>query len=479
MVEIPELDSREAPRARRWDAVILGSGLRAMMAAARISAAGHRVLVVEESARSALPAALREPFFLAGLRDGGVLDGCLRLLTVPLIDRRRIEPERLAYQIAADPYRLEVGQPTRTSEELVSWGLCEADAARALVRHVYEASEIERQLLLEAPFVRLGRRLGGGGRSAPGVGSHKRGLPGDVASAEGELRRVLDAQTEALANLGHRSPTPEARARLLGLALAGGAGFADEPPWLVDLLRKRVTARFGDFRSVSGGFTLVSVSGQPGIRIDLTGELWLGRTLVLAAAPSALRDLYALDPRHRTNPHAPIPSLLAEAASRAYRASFLFRIPTALLPEGMSGRLILPRRGPEESTLAVTAFPSQAHPNRVDLVARALLLVSDPAALPDGRRALREQIRERLQALMPFVEDDLASIELDMPLWDSDDGWLEDPPPGRGWPSEIDLRLSTRPPVYHLDRACVGGLGLEGDLLLGWRGGDAIAQELS
>jgi len=478
MVEIPELDSREAPRARRWDAVVLGSGMRAMVAAARISAAGHRVLVVEESARSALPAALREPFFLGGLRDGGVLDACLRLLTVPLIDRRRIEPERLAYQITADPYRLEVGHPTRTREELVDWGLCDPDAARALVRHVYEASEIERQLLLEAPFVRLGRRLGGG-RSAPGVGSHKRGLPGDVASAEGELRRVLEAQTEGLANLGHRSPTPEARARLLGLGLAGGAGFADEPPWLVDLLRKRVTARFGDFRSVSGGFTLVSVSGQPGIRIDLTGELWLGRALVLAAPPSALRDLYTLAPRPHADPNAPIPSLLAEAPSRAYRASFLFRIPTALLPEGMSGRLILPGREPGEQTLVVTAFPSQAHASRVDLVARVPLRVSDRAALPAGLRALRQAVRGRLQALMPFVGDDLASIELDAPLWDSDDGWLEDPPPGRGWPSEIDLRLSSRPPVYHLDRACVGGLGLEGDLLLGWRGGDAIAQELS
>ena len=80
---------------------------------------------------------------------------------------------------------------------------------------------------------------------------------------------------------------------------------------------------------------------------------------------------------------------------------------------------------------------------------------------------------------MPFCGDALTPVETRPPLWDSDDGWLEDPGPGEGWPSEIDLRLSSRPPVYHLDRACVAGLGLEGDLLLGWRGGDAIAQELS
>ncbi len=52
MIEIPLLNPREAPRARRWDALILGSGIPALVAAARIGAAGQRVLVVEEEARS-------------------------------------------------------------------------------------------------------------------------------------------------------------------------------------------------------------------------------------------------------------------------------------------------------------------------------------------------------------------------------------------------------------------------------------------
>ena len=64
------------------------------------------------------------------------------------------------------------------------------------------------------------------------------------------------------------------------------------------------------------------------------------------------------------------------------------------------------------------------------------------------------------------------------PVWD-DDGWLEDPGPGSGWPAEIDIRSLSKPAVYQLDRACVGNLGVEGDLLLGWRGGDAIAAELN
>lgn len=477
MVGIPELDPREAPRARRWDALVLGSGVRALVAAARISASGHRVLVVEEAARSALPPALREPFFLGGLRDGGVLDACMRALTVPPIDRRRIEPERLAYQIAADPYRLDIGPPAVTRDELVAWGICAPEPAHELVRHLHEASEIERRLLLEAPLVRIGRRLGVG-RGSSGMGSHKRGLPGDVATARGELRRILDVQIEALSNLGQHSPTPEAQARLFGLPLAGGAGFADDPPWLLDLLRKRVTAHYGDFRSVSGRFSLVAVSGQPGIQVERTGELWLGRALVLATTPGALRRLYAADPAGPTE----TPSVLAAGSSRshAHRAALLFRIPVTLLPEGMGGRLILPARRPDEPTITLTAFPCPTHRDHVDLVARARLPGAvEPETLTAARDVLRDGIRERLSALMPFADDALRPIDIALPLWDSDDGWLEDPAPGDGWPSEIDLRISARPSIYHLDRASVAGLGLEGDLLLGWRGGDAIGQELS
>ena len=66
-----------------------------------------------------------------------------------------------------------------------------------------------------------------------------------------------------------------------------------------------------------------------------------------------------------------------------------------------------------------------------------------------------------------------------MPRWDSDDGWLEDPVGAGSWPGEVDLRLESRPPIYCLDRAGAAGLGLEGDLLLGWRGGDAIAAEIT
>jgi hypothetical protein len=480
MTEIAVLDPTEAPRARRWDALVLGSGIRAQAAAARIAAGGLRVLVVEEAARTTLPPAMQEPFFLAGLRDEGILDALLRKLNVPLIDRRRISTERLAYQIAYDPFRLDVGQPSVMAEELVTWGLLKPDDAMALVRRLLESSEIERRLLLESSFVRIGRRLGMSrstlglsASSGPTVGNHKRGLPGDASAATGDLRRILDAQTRALSNLGQSRPTPEAQARLLGLGLAGGAGFADQPPWLVDLLRKRVTGLYGDYRTVNGDFELVSVSGQPGIRVLRTGEIWLGRVIVLGAAPSALRDM------GRRSDGVEPPSFLERRVSRGYRASLLFRVPTSILPDGMGARLILPGADENSPTVAVTAFPSLSHPNRIDLVTRAMLPDPEPSRIEEQTEALREDIAERLRDLMPFCADHLDQVDAKRPQWDDDDGWLEDPPPGQGWPGDTDLRISSRPPIYHLDRSAVAGLGLEGDLLLGWRAGDAIAEELA
>ncbi len=103
---------------------------------------------------------------------------------------------------------------------------------------------------------------------------------------------------------------------------------------------------------------------------------------------------------------------------------------------------------------------------------------SSPDRDPERLARLRLGIAGRLRDLMPFCRDSLVAIDVEMPRWDGDDGWLEDPLPGMGWPSEIDLRLSSRPNIYHLDRAAVAALGFEGDLLLGWRGGDAIAAEL-
>jgi hypothetical protein len=78
---------------------------------------------------------------------------------------------------------------------------------------------------------------------------------------------------------------------------------------------------------------------------------------------------------------------------------------------------------------------------------------------------------------MPFAGERRVSVPVPELRWD-DDSWLADPAPEAGWPALAELRLPSRQPIYSLDRCSVAGLGFEGDLLLGWRGGDAIAADL-
>jgi hypothetical protein len=79
---------------------------------------------------------------------------------------------------------------------------------------------------------------------------------------------------------------------------------------------------------------------------------------------------------------------------------------------------------------------------------------------------------------MPFSRGGFVRQRAPEPVWDSD-ALLADPAPGSGWPGDCDLRRSSRPPVYSLDRASVAALGFEGEVLLGWRAGDAIATDLA
>ena len=115
-----------------------------------------------------------------------------------------------------------------------------------------------------------------------------------------------------------------------------------------------------------------------------------------------------------------------------------------------------------------TSTPLQAD---VDLVARVVL-----GPNLDAKQAARN-VEVALRALMPFAGNSLVRQSHSPPAWDDDD-WLEERPAGSTWPGEAEIRVSSRPPVYRLDRPAVAGLGLEGDLLLGWRAGDTIGADL-
>jgi hypothetical protein len=456
----------DGARSRRWDAVILGSGISAMVTAARLGMAGQRVMIVEEEATRTAFAGVREPFFLAGARDAGVLDLCLRELTLSLIDRRRIEEEEVSYQLVGRDLRADIGSAELTAEELVAWGICKPDAAHELVRSLGEASEAERKAMLASPVARVGRRVS---RVRPGIGiegSHRRGLPAEAANAVPEVARVLDAQVRALSNLATATPGPEAQARLLGCPLKGGSGFAAGPPWLHEILRRRVESVFGEFRTLSRKFKIVSVMDQPAIAVQGNSEIWTGRMLIIAAPPTALANM--LEPNDT-------PDFLKLTRTTRRRLCIHLRVKRRVLPDGMSNRVVLmDETGPAGEPGAVatlSVFQRNDDPKWVDVVIRSVAVEGIDHAEQEQR------LVERALALMPFHNDQVERVPVKQPMWD-DDHWLEDSPHGACWPGELDLRVNTKQPVYMLDRSWVAGLGLEGDLLLGLRAGEILEKKL-
>jgi hypothetical protein len=450
--------------------VILGTALPGLVAAVRLGMHGARILVLEEAeGRRAFPG-LREPFLLTGTGGGTPLGTCLQALGLALIDRRRIEAGPLAYQVALPEARVDVGEPRRLASELVAWGLAKPDATRDLLRALADSSAAERAALLSAPLVPAGRRLPKTAvrpatppvLSPSGTPRHARGLPAEVRSASGLLAPLFAAQIRALSNLGAATPSPEACARLLGAALEGGAEPGEVG--LRELLRRRITSLYGEFRALSGRFRLVSAAKQPGVQPEGGSELLLGRALVLNAPHHALARWVDQDP---------VPPALRRPAATHRRVSLHLRAWPEVVPEGMAPRVICVRsvEDPQGTDVVrIQRWPGKRERDPVDLVASAVV----PADTPDPA----DEIEAAVLGLMPFAEGRLSRQPGVSLHWDTDE-WLADPPPGAGWPAEVEIRLSSRPPVYTLERSGVAGLAAEGDFMLGWRAGDAIAAELA
>ncbi len=470
-------------RVRRWDAIVLGGSLPGLVTAVRLAMDGMRVLVVEEDTAVRAFRGLREPFSLVGARAGGVLDACLRELTIPLIDRRRLEPDPVAYQVVLPDARVDVGEAALTADELVAWGFAKPDAASEIVRALVEASTAEGEAMLSSPVERIGRRRLIGSRlgrnrhrSVTGAKPDRetdklsrfgRGLPQAVAAPPPRVATFFDAQVRALSNLAESSPSPEARARLLGAPLAGCVSFAGSDPGLRELLRRRIRSLHCDLRSLGEPFELISVAGEPGLALSSANEVWAGRTLIInVPRPALARGL-------RQNP---LPRFLEGPPATRQRLALHFQASRFVVPDGMSRRVICVTDSgrPMDGTNVVTigVFPRAQGDERVDLVAAAVVGVDGEDL---GARAA--EIEATLRRLTPFAGDRLERLRVTRPTWD-DDSLLVDPRPGRGWPAETDVRVSSRPPIHALDRQGTAALGVEGDALLGWRAAEAIRESL-
>ncbi len=464
---LPAVETSPTTRIRRWDAVILGSALPGLVAAVRLGMTGARVLIIEEEATASSFPGLREPFWLSGADKESILAKCLRDMHVPLIDQRSFEANSMAFQIVLPDVRLDVGVLHLTVDEWVAWGLAKPDTARALARGLLDAGTAERNAMLAAPLARSSRRRASTPRRARVSSGPEeagiRGLPPQLDAAPAPLTALLNAQERALSNLGTTRPTDAARARLLGGPFEGGAWSRTSKTWLRDILRRRIESLYGEFRRVSGAFRLVSAGDQPGLAPDAageSGEVWVGRAFVLNAPASSLAA--ALH-------HQPTPEILKAAPITHRRIQVQLRADPAVVPDAMAPRLIAVGAAGTEVT-CIQRYPT-AGGDAVDLVASTVA--------PHSRAAeVEQQLVTTVAGLMPFSSGRLSRVPIVAGRWD-DAGWLADPPDGGGWPDTCEIRLATKQVIYQLDRAAVAGLGFEGDILLGWRGGDAIAADLS
>jgi hypothetical protein len=168
-----------------------------------------------------------------------------------------------------------------------------------------------------------------------------------------------------------------------------------------------------------------------------------------------------------------IPSFLPTKRRVRLRLAIHLRTQRSVLPEGLAQRAILldENRSPD-SAMTLACLPQENDPRGIELVARCL------AREGESHEAQEEDMMRRVLEILPFSEGKVQRRPLERPSWDTED-WLEDPDSGACWPGEMDLRLNGKPPVYLLDRSWVAGLGLEGDLLLGLRAGQALAEELA
>jgi hypothetical protein len=238
---------------------------------------------------------------------------------------------------------------------------------------------------------------------------------------------------------------------------------------LIGLLRRRFHALHGEIRLLPGRFELVSVGELAGVAPAMSDEVWFGRALVLNAPLGPLAAW--LEASGGAPDFLPTPPVLR------HRGWTALKVPRDAVPEGMARRVIHVRdaRAPLEAAnlVRIGIFPEKAG-REVQVVASYLMPPGEDEAVQ-----AQAEVTESLLELMPFARARARRVApMARPHWD-DELALEDPAPGAGWPSEVELRLLAKPPVYRLPREEVGVLGVEGDCLLGWRAGDAILSDLT
>jgi hypothetical protein len=281
------------------------------------------------------------------------------------------------------------------------------------------------------------------------------------------LAVFCDAQLRALSDFAEIEPPTNVRTRLLGAALGGAAEIAEGHRWLRELLDQRIRSLHGEIRQLRGAFRLVSAGNQPAIELERTPEVCAGRALLLNAPLPALRDVVS---------EGSTLELLKGPDASHRRLSVHLRGPRRALPEGMASRVIrignLAEKVSGTNLIRLRVFHGPDGRDPVDLVASAVVPIEAKV------ETVCDEIESGVASLLPLGREGWVRVASQLPTWDRDE-FLADPHGERSWPVGVSLRPISRTPAYVLDRWEIAALGFEGDLLLGWRAGDAIASDLA
>jgi hypothetical protein len=474
---LPVLNVRDHPRVRRWDTVVVGGALPGLVAAARLAMHGAKVLIIEEDTAASAFAGLAEPFLMTGTASDSILGACLSAIGMPLIDRRNLASEPLAYQIAWPGARVNIGDVEQTANEFECWGLAGKQVSRDLLSAIEASATAHGERLLASRLAPATRHLGRGMLSisrsqSPADTSADRAVE-QAAAAVPALSSIIDAQSRALADFGSRSPSAAARNRLVGASLLGATRVSGKDPWLASMLRRQIEARHGEFRRLSGSFRIVQTGNLPAVAADESRDVSSARALIVNAPPSSLIEMGCDGGETRTKAagSATMDSWLQGPAPTGRRWSLHLRGSRKLLPTGIAPRVICVRDPSAEmagtNVVRVRIFDRGAE---VDLIADASL----PIDALDEKRVV-EDLGRSVVSLMPLGDEGWQRIAVPAPVWDRSDllADTDDVEPVAGL-----RRPLSRIPAYILDRSQRAQRGFEGDLLLGWQAGDTIAAEI-
>lgn len=409
----------------RFDALILGSTIGAVVAGAYLARAGMRVTLFEESIQQQRPPLLREPFLLTGLEPGGPIDRILVELGVGFYERQWIVKESVPLQLLLDGARVDFGPGVvELARDLELQGLCEYAPALTWLQSLEKRGERQRSALsTDTPISR-----------EVGWSRIRAGLSGARVESPAPPRGLLDGMNALRSALCSVEPGSLAQAPIAFSPLLGKGGFrmdhAGHP--FSDLFRQRFLAFHGEIRPVDR-FALFSEQGEIGID---TGRQQLFAPVLIVGAPRAPL-------RHFLDEHERAPRWLAGTPDPLDLPVGLVRSARSALPSGMSTRVV------EANRPALRWLSRSPDPNDPSI---EWLVLYGPGAEKTPRR-------EPLGSLAPFAQERMIGMETGpSPRWDRDGASQ------RFLAPHSPVLLSKRPLVVAAGPEVVPDLGLEGEI---------------